>query len=65
MTCELQLGDNVQVTANPAQTGTITSVNSLGTHSHIVTMNAGPLYPAGKKVAYYGHTCCNKIQKVT
>lgn len=62
--CELIVGDNVEVVANPAQTGTITRANSLGTHSHIVTMNAGPLYPAGKKIAYYGHNNCNKIQKI-
>lgn len=64
MACPLHVGDTVEVVANTAQTGTITRKGSLGTHSHIVTMNAGPLYPEGKKVAYYGNLCCMKIRKI-
>ena len=63
MPCNMHLGDTVEVTANPAQTGTITRDGSLGTHSHIVTMNAGPLYSEGQKVAYYGKQCCGKLTK--
>jgi hypothetical protein len=64
MTCGMQVGDTVELVENTAQTGTITRMGSLGTHSHVVTMNAGPLYPAGKKIAYFGHTCRDKIRKI-
>ena len=65
MNCPMINGDTVEVVENPAQTGTITRSNSLGTHSHIVTMNDGPLYSAGTKIAYYGLTCCAKLNKTS
>lgn len=62
--CELSVGDTIYIVETPAQTGVITRINSLGTHSHIVRMNAGPLYSGGKKIAFYGESNCHKIAKV-
>ena len=61
--CEMTVGDTVEVIANPAQTGTIVRVSSLGVHSHIVEMNAGPLYSQGQRIAYYGNKGCMKLNK--
>ncbi len=60
----MTIGTTVELIANPAQTGTIVRINSLGVHSHIVEMNDGPLYSAGTRVAYYGNTGCMKLNIV-
>lgn len=62
MTC-LIVGDTIEVKANTGQTGTVIRSGSLGTHSHVVEMDAGPLYAAGKKIVYYGNNGCAKITK--
>ena len=65
--CNLNVvpGDTVRLVATPAQTGVITRNNSLKTHSHVIRMNAGPLYPDGYTCAFYGNSECGRIEKST
>lgn len=50
-----EVGDNIRIVDTPAQTGIVSRIHVLGSREGIVvTWNAGPLYSANKKIAYFG-----------
>ena len=50
-----EVGDNIRITDTPAQTGVVSRVRVLGSREGIVVIwNAGPVYSANQKIAYFG-----------
>lgn len=58
MTCPFNIGTNVRLKSNNAQTGTIVRNGALKTHSHVIQMTSGVVYENGTKQAFFGSSCC-------
>lgn len=55
--------DKIKLKGMGTQKGEITTIRRLGVENgFIVTWDAGPMYPAGKKMAFFGMKGSNKLE---